>query len=581
MIKITSTLVQKGSKKFPIVDGNSVRGGFFIVNNIIERDSIEKTCRKDGMICFVKNIDGVSKFFQLLDGIENTNWSDLNITGIPGQSSNGLDVEIDGEATEKILRFSIDSEDNSFYIKDLDGNNYLPNTNASNVEYIGNKSVRDILDDLLIRIDRIENKSPVTAIIISKSSIILELDDTITLTANTQPDEASKYIIWSSTNKDVATVDENGVITPKSIGIAVIVAQSSNPKITASCEVIVAEEGNSDKEVTEGVTCKLINSYIGAAQNEWEDLSGNDNNARLIGFTNNGEGIDGWQEDGGLRITRNQYLTLPNSVLSEETFCIEILADLLFSENDYEIKKLFAKKNDWNSMVLQVSTEDIMYGGSNGISTYEPLYNKGKILYTYNINTINKTIDIYINGDKYQHINLEEEGVKFGTDNLTKVLIGTNSEVDSASDMIIYGIKTFGRCLSDSECINEYEYLTGICDNLSNDIPSYAMSKGIWTENLPLVGIQKMDSVKSYKYMEVIPGNKYRLTIRNYMYSGSSYFIGYNETKTEAVVNLTDEFIFNKSILEFECPEEVYYFTFSLPIETDISIYYTLENINE
>lgn len=69
-IEIIDTLSQKNNGNFPLVDSNDIRGGFYQVNSIEERDLIPSIRRKEGMLCAVKN----DKLYQLVGGIENINW---------------------------------------------------------------------------------------------------------------------------------------------------------------------------------------------------------------------------------------------------------------------------------------------------------------------------------------------------------------------------------------------------------------------------------------------------------------------------------------------------------------------------
>lgn len=69
-IEIIDTLSQKNSGDFPLVDSNDIRGGFYQVNSIEERDLIPSIRRKEGMLCYVKN----GELYQLVNGVENTNW---------------------------------------------------------------------------------------------------------------------------------------------------------------------------------------------------------------------------------------------------------------------------------------------------------------------------------------------------------------------------------------------------------------------------------------------------------------------------------------------------------------------------
>lgn len=82
---------------------------------------------------------------------------------------------------------------------------------------------------------------------ISRDSIKLDLtgDDTSTeqlYVAINPSNTAVKSVTWTSSNESVATVDENGLVTAKSVGKAVITATSqSNSNVKKTCNVTVAK----------------------------------------------------------------------------------------------------------------------------------------------------------------------------------------------------------------------------------------------------------------------------------------------------------------------------------------------------
>ena len=82
---------------------------------------------------------------------------------------------------------------------------------------------------------------PVKSSVLSRTSASLKATETVTLTATVTPANASdKSVLWSSKNNEIATVDDNGVITAQSIGETVISATSvSNPEVTADCHITV------------------------------------------------------------------------------------------------------------------------------------------------------------------------------------------------------------------------------------------------------------------------------------------------------------------------------------------------------
>jgi len=83
----------------------------------------------------------------------------------------------------------------------------------------------------------------VTGVTLSQTSLSLAKGASATLTAVVEPSDATdKGIAWSSSNTDVATVN-NGKVTAIGVGKATIKATStSNTSVSASCEVTVTEE---------------------------------------------------------------------------------------------------------------------------------------------------------------------------------------------------------------------------------------------------------------------------------------------------------------------------------------------------
>lgn len=93
---------------------------------------------------------------------------------------------------------------------------------------------------------------PVTpsTIELDQTTLTLNEGDTATLTATVGPEGAAPFVNWSSSDEDVAKV-EDGVVTAVGAGTATITAASASvPDLTATCKVTVkkAEEETPDPE---------------------------------------------------------------------------------------------------------------------------------------------------------------------------------------------------------------------------------------------------------------------------------------------------------------------------------------------
>lgn len=77
--------------------------------------------------------------------------------------------------------------------------------------------------------------TPINEITLNNSSAKIEVSNTLQLEAVISPAEANEPIEWSSDNPEIATVDEDGLITAVAVGKATVTAKSNYAE--AKCEV--------------------------------------------------------------------------------------------------------------------------------------------------------------------------------------------------------------------------------------------------------------------------------------------------------------------------------------------------------
>ena len=90
---------------------------------------------------------------------------------------------------------------------------------------------------------------PVASVELNQTTLELIAGKEATLTATVKPDDATnKTVTWSSNNETVATVDNNGKVTAKAAGEAIITAKAGDK--TATCTVTVAKADVAVESVT-------------------------------------------------------------------------------------------------------------------------------------------------------------------------------------------------------------------------------------------------------------------------------------------------------------------------------------------
>ncbi len=96
----------------------------------------------------------------------------------------------------------------------------------------------------------VKNKTvAVKGVKLNRTSASLEKGKTVTLTATVSPaNAANKTVTWTTSNKKIATVDQNGKVTAVKAGTATITAKTSNGK-TATCKVTVRKASAFDPVV--------------------------------------------------------------------------------------------------------------------------------------------------------------------------------------------------------------------------------------------------------------------------------------------------------------------------------------------
>ena len=564
IVRIPGQLAPNGS--FPVIDGNDIKGGFYIVDTIEERDSIPAANRKIGLPCYVVN---QNMYYRLRGGITNDCWDDWDL------DNNGVIINDKGETVKKDVILDIDHSHDHIHcttLKDENGDKYHIETNTDLVQTNQNKNLTELLNYIIDKIEE-TNDIPVESVKLDNNFLIVKQDSVTKLKVKVLPEENTEKLVWISGDKSIATISEDGILTAIKPGTTFIKVYSNKSRVIDTCSIVVSRENISNKEISDGLICDL-NIQGNRTLDTWEDSTGNYNNAELVNFTE-----DKWETD-CLHLDGTQYIKLPIELLNHDISTIEIVADLMFDKDDSKVVKLFAKKNNFKDMNYQINSEFISFGSNGVIKEFENMNCLiGLNVYTFVINKISKEILIYVNGRLFDVIKLEQDE-SFGVSDTSSLLIASNGVDQSPSEMKINRIRIFDRGLDSEEVLSDSEYLTGYFDGIETAINRYCCSQGRWSMTYPCFSVEDKFYKKSYKYTRVDPTKRYRITLINSNYSGSVNASGYGQDK-DRYTDLSYLIYFNNGVAEFSIPNGIYFINFFFKSgQEKLNIYYILEEIN-
>ena len=545
IVRIPGQLAPNGS--FPVIDGNDIKGGFYIVDTIEERDSIPAANRKIGLPCYVVN---KNMYYRLRGGITNDCWDDWDL------DNNGVIINDKGETVKKDVILDIDHSHDHIHcttLKDENGDKYHIETNTDLVQTNQNKNLTELLNYIIDKIEE-TNDIPVESVKLDNNFLIVKQDSITKLKVKVLPEENTEKLVWISGDKSIATISEDGILTAIKPGTTFIKVYSNKSRVIDTCSIVVSRENISNKEISDGLICDL-NIQGNRTLDTWEDSTGNYNNAELVNFTE-----DKWETD-CLHLDGTQYIKLPIELLNHDISTIEIVADLMFDKDDSKVVKLFAKKNNFKDMNYQINSEFISFGSNGVIKEFENMNCLiGLNVYTFVINKISKEILIYVNGRLFDVIKLEQDE-SFGISDTSSLLIASNGVDQSPSEMKINRIRIFDRGLDSEEVLSDSEYLTGYFDGIETAINRYCCSQGRWSMTYPCFSVEDKFYKKSYKYTRVDPTKRYRITLINSNYSGSVNASGYSQDK-DRYTDLSYLIYFNNGVAEFSIPNGIYFINF-------------------
>jgi uncharacterized protein YjdB len=117
----------------------------------------------------------------------------------------------------------------------------------------------------------------VSSITVNPSTLVIKKDETYSLVPTTKPNNAYNRVTWSSSDRDIVTVDSNGFVSGVSSGDAVITVTAVNGGLTAQCAVKVYQTEYTELEyiasTSSGGQYIDLNIMLYDELNKWYDIA--------------------------------------------------------------------------------------------------------------------------------------------------------------------------------------------------------------------------------------------------------------------------------------------------------------------
>lgn len=294
-----------------------------------------------------------------------------------------------------------------------------------------------------------------------------EVGNTIQLSAVVSPTSASnKSVTWSSNNNDIATINENGLVTTKTTGIIIITATSvSNSSIKATYTItITAKIEDKDRLVTEGLQSRWLFMEDSAREIDsvnqtliFKDTVSNDNlkfpkvideTQDIAVIVNNNSSLDGFSFGG---FDSNKLGVIEdNTNVNKTEYTLEVCIKLM---SDITSKATLITK------FPQIPSKVFLYGNGNLGGTIGNTWFEKKTNLSNHVNDDVVTLSFKIMPTRVE-VYIDGISIGYSTVNITTI--------DSSGSAILCGsntnqykfkeIRYYNRALTDEEITNNNLY---------------------------------------------------------------------------------------------------------------------------
>ena len=387
--------------------------------------------------------------------------------------------------------------------------------------------------------------TPITSLAVSPTSETVYVGNTIQLTGTVNPSNTTESTLWTSSNTDVATVSDTGLVTAKSAGTATITFKNSSGTESDSCTVMVCEE----EEIVYMMGCLDVNpenyhytsnDLVKGAGNIWRNS--HDYYPGEVATLENGNVVAVYTSLGDYRYHDDDYHYIDGGII----YIINV-------KNGNIISTLGENKSTGYSCVASSKDGGFFVGGWFDYNTSYYSNNTGpvnvykynsfeKIQWTYNItqngigavHSISATQDngvvFYYGGYIYK---LNENGtLEWKISGASNIAVLQNGNIVTIAESTLKILNSSGSEVSNTKLSSNFNCITTSLDNYiylagGNKIAKYDENgKKVWQSSIPksssIAG--NISTIATYSDGSVVVGTDRTAYLVKYDKDGNNIF---------------------------------------------------------
>ena len=160
----------------------------------------------------------------------------------------------------------------------------------------------DVIKNNITPSPKVQNEIMVSGISLNITNKTINVGETVNLIANISPSNATnKNVIWSSSNQDIAMVDNNGVVKGIKAGVVTITAKTNNNKV-ASANIIINNKETGTTTITPTLSVSVPKTTINLG--ETLKVTGTNNTGSKITYTSSNNKIATIDNNGNIKTLR-------------------------------------------------------------------------------------------------------------------------------------------------------------------------------------------------------------------------------------------------------------------------------------